>query len=545
MFDLIRNVDVNWWRIVPPLLTIVLAIATRKILISLLIGIFSGSIILACFDQLPLYKVAIDSVVNSWASYLQPTLLDSDKLHVFGFTLIMGAMIGLITVSGGMRGLVELIIPWANTRIKGQFATWVMGLAIFFDDYANMLLLGGTMRPLTDRLKISREKLAYLIDSTAAPVAGLALVSTWVAGEIGYVSDGIQAAGLNDWTAVQLFMFSLPYRFYALWALVFVALIALTGRDFGPMLKAEQKAFSADDLVEDTFESVDELEQSDVSTTARWYNAVLPIVVTLMVIVGWLYYTGYLAVIGDEKYVNGELELSLLNIFGNSASYSALLYGAIAGFMCAVLLILPQRILRIQQAGMGIYKGAKAMVPCLMILWFSGALASVTEGLETGPFLAETFLKNIPVWMLPTLVFALSAGIAFSTGTSWGTMAIVMPLAITTSVTLMGNVGLEIVINSQLLAAVVGSVLAGAIFGDHCSPISDTTILSSQSTQCDHIAHVRTQMPYALVVGLLAILIGTIPVGLGMNVYLSHMLGVATMFAVILLVGKKPDSSVH
>ncbi|PHR93464.1 MAG: sodium:proton antiporter [Blastopirellula sp.] len=539
MFDWIWNIDADWWRILPPLLTIVLAIATRRILISLLIGVFCGTVIIACFNHFPLNQIPFDSVVNSWVSYLQPTLLNPDKLQVFGFTLIMGAMVGLITVSGGMRGLVELIIPWANTRIKGQIATWVMGLAIFFDDYANMLLLGGTMRPLTDRLKISREKLAYLIDSTAAPVAGLALVSTWVAGEIGYVSDGMQAAGLEDWTAVELFMYSMPYRFYALWALVFVAIIAITGRDFGPMLKAERKAFLGDASAIDKNEKQDELEQADEVLNARWFNAVLPVFITLFVIVGWLYYTGYKTVVADE------LELSLLNIFGNSASYSALLYGAIAGFGSAVLLIVPQRILSEQQTVWGIYKGAKAMVPCLMILWFSGALASVTKDLETGQFLAETFLKDIPVWILPTLVFALSAGIAFSTGTSWGTMALVMPLAIATSVELMTGAGLAITLDSQLLSAVVGSVLAGAIFGDHCSPISDTTILSSQSTQCDHIAHVRTQMPYALVVGLLAMLLGTIPVGLGMNVYLSHLLGVAAMLAVILFFGKSPDSSTN
>ncbi|MGY8768104.1 MAG: Na+/H+ antiporter NhaC family protein [Pirellulales bacterium] len=536
------NTIEDWWRILPPLLTIVLAIATRRILISLLIGILSGCIILACFDPLSQTDVVFVSVKNSWVSYLQPTLLNSDKLHVFGFTLIMGAMVGLITASGGMRGLVELIIPWANTRIKGQFATWVMGLAIFFDDYANMLLLGGTMRPLTDRLKISREKLAYLIDSTAAPVAGLALVSTWVAGEIGYVADGIKDLGFEDGTAVQLFMYSMPYRFYALWALLFVAIIAITGRDFGPMLKAERKAFSGDSSERDESEEASELDQEDVSKNPRWYNAVVPVFITLTVIVGWLYYTGYQTVIADEK-----LKLTLLNIFGNSASYSALLYGAIAGLGSAMLLIIPQRILSKQQTVWGIYKGAKAMVPCLMILWFSGALALVVDkdNLKTGVFLAETFLNDIPIWVLPTLVFALSAGIAFSTGTSWGTMGLVMPLAITTSVELLTGAGQVVAIDSQLLAAVVGSVLAGAIFGDHCSPISDTTILSSQSTQCDHIAHVRTQMPYALVVGMLAMLLGTIPIGLGMSVYLSHLLGVVAMLSVIFLLGKKPDSSAN
>ncbi len=262
-----------------------LAIITRRIIASLLIGIFVGCLVLSHGDPLQ----ALEQLCSQ---HLWAKLIDSNTLHIFFFTMLMGVMVGVINRGAGMKGLVNAVAPIAHTRRRGQFATWVLGLFIFFDDYANTMLLGNTLKPLTDRLKISREKLAYLVDSTAAPVSGLALVSTWVAGEIGYVTDGIQnIEGTVNWNPFSLFVASIPYRFYVLWALAFVPMIALLGRDFGPMLRAERDRLLEDDAIE-----IDQIATDptapDPETPARWINAVIPILVTVAAVVWFLYSSG-------------------------------------------------------------------------------------------------------------------------------------------------------------------------------------------------------------------------------------------------------------
>ncbi|MCC9605971.1 hypothetical protein LOC68_20230 [Blastopirellula sp. JC732] len=516
----------GWISLIPPLTAIVLALTTRRILLSLFIGVVLGALLVR--DGNPItagYTLIVE--------YLGANLMNVDKLKAFAFTLSMGAMVGLITVTGGMRGLVERVLPWAQTRRGGQILISLLGLAIFFDDYANMLLLGGTTRPLADRLKISREKLAFLIDSTAAPVAGLALVSTWVAVEIDYIGEGLtdlpSTLGIEP---IQLFLTSIPYRFYPLWALLFVFLVAGLDRDFGPMLTAERKRLEEEPSDDQLFDAPQEI----AGITSHWLNAALPILTTVSMVTWWLYHSGSIAV------AEAKIEPTWANIFGNASSYDALIYGAVAGNAVALLMILPQSIVPPVKVFWGMIKGAIAMTPALAILWLSGALAATTSdkewGLGTGLYLAELTSGAIPLWLLPTVTFLVSGAMAFSTGTSWGTMGIVMPLAIPLTYNLM--VGADVSPEtSPLLAAVVGTVLAGAIFGDHCSPLSDTTILSSQSCGCNHIAHVNTQMPYAITVGVMTIVFGTIPVALGWPIWLSHLLGATALAAILVCLGKR------
>ncbi|TWT39128.1 Na+/H+ antiporter NhaC family protein [Blastopirellula retiformator] len=516
----------GWISLIPPLTAIVLALTTRRILISLFVGVVLGALLVR--DGNPIaagYTLVVE--------YLGANLMNTDKLKAFSFTLSMGAMVGLITITGGMRGLVERVLPWAQTRRGGQILISVLGLAIFFDDYANMLLLGGTTRSLADRLKISREKLAFLIDSTAAPVAGLALVSTWVAVEIDYIGEGLtnlpSDLGIEP---IQLFLTSIPYRFYPLWALLFVFLVAGLDRDYGPMLTAERKRLEEEPSDDQLFDA----PQETSGVTSHWLNAALPILTTVGMVTWWLYYSGSIAV------QQAGIEPTWANIFGKASSYDALIYGAIAGNAVALLMILPQRIVPPPKVFWGMLKGAIAMTPALAILWLSGALAATTSdkewGLGTGLYLADLTSGAIPLWLLPTVTFLVSAAMAFSTGTSWGTMGIVMPLAIPLTYNLM--VGAELSpTDSPLLAAVVGTVLAGAIFGDHCSPLSDTTILSSQSCGCNHIAHVNTQMPYAVTVGVLTIVLGTIPVAIGFPIWPCHLLGAIALVAILLCLGKR------
>ncbi|MHC2067937.1 Na+/H+ antiporter NhaC family protein [Bremerella sp. T1] len=530
----------GWLSLVPPLVAIALAILTRQTLISLLIGIISGAIILQDGN-------VFAGLWSTVADYLWPKLIAEDKLQVYTFTLLTGGMIGLVSASGGMRGLVNLIVPFANTRSKGQVTSWLMGLVIFIDDYANMLLLGGTLRQITDRLKISREKLAYIVDSTAAPVSGLAIVSTWVATEINYIEEGInQISGENKPDAFLLFLQSIPYRFYTLWALLLVPLVAVLKRDMGPMVKAEVTALTEPEIADETNPAADKLPQ-----TSSWLNAAIPIGVMLTVVIGFLYYTGFTTATEE-----GIADPSLLQIFGNGDSYISLLYGSAIGLMVAIVQIAPQRLLSAKQLGWAVLKGFWAMAPALFILWLAASLAAQTEpptideatgqmtlnGLNTAGYLEQILRANLSITFLPTIIFLIASAVAFSTGTSWGTMGILVPLSVSLTANMLTAGGQPLDVSDPILLTVVGSVLAGAIFGDHCSPISDTTILSSQSCGCNHVAHVRTQMPYALLGAVASIVAGTIPVALGLPVFFCHILGVGVLVGTLFLLGRNPET---
>ena len=512
--------------LLPPVVAIVLAILTRRVTVSLFAGIFIGALLLASGN--PITAVATTLETHLWAS-----LSDGDHLRVFVFTLLMGAMVGVMQQSGGMAAIVRGISPLARSRRGGQLTVWLLGLIVFFDDYANSLLLGNTMRPLTDRLKISREKLAYLVDSTAAPVSGLALISTWVAGEIGYVQDGFAdtpLAGTAD--AFAVFVATIPYRFYVLWALILVPLVAILGRDFGAMLRAERRAIAEPD-------NSSTATAKDPQRT-HWANAVLPILGVVVVTVVLIIVTGSNALAAE-----GVADQSVMQIFGNGNSYLSLVYGSLAGLLLAMLLgrlIAGLDWLTIREASM---KGAQQVGGALLILWLAWALSGLTkqEYLGTGHYLGDLLQSSLDVRLMPTLVFLLASVVAFSTGTSWGTMGILMPLVVPTVV---GMLAVDLTMASPdnpILIASIGSVLAGAIFGDHCSPISDTTVLSSQASGCDHMAHVRTQLPYALAVGAVSVTCGTLPVGFGAPVWILLPAGVTALAILLLVFGKGVEES--
>ena len=538
----------GWLSLLPSLIAIGLAIATRQVVISMLIGIFSGALITN--QGSPWGGIADTLELHLWQALIQ-----EERLRVFAFTLIMGAMIAVIQRSGGMRGLIEVVSPWASNRRRGQVATWFLGMLVFFDDYANTVLLGKTLQPLCDRLKISREKLAYLVDSTAAPVAGLAIISTWVAGEISFVQDGLNSLPNGDQVnAFSLFINSIPYRFYVLWALVFVFVIGISNRDFGPMLTAERKALS---------QNVPTLDDQIDDRITGWWNAVIPITLTVMCVLFLMIQSGYESLV-KEGTIEGA---TAWQIFGAANSYLALLWGSLAGLFVAIAMILLQRLLSFQQINEAMATGAKLMLSPLVVLWLASTLSSMTGNgtleivsdsggehypaqayrLYTGDYLAglitadgQESTPTLTAW-LPTIIFLLSAGISFSTGTSWGTMAIVMPIAIPLAYGAIAEPGSMNWQHNPIMISAVGSVLAGSIFGDHCSPISDTTVLSSQSCGCDHAAHVWTQIPYALSVAALSVVAGTLPIGFGVPVIYLLPLGMIAIVALIYLFGRPTD----
>ena len=502
----------GWLSVLPPVVAISLAIVTRRVLVSLFVGIFVGALIFAQRDPPTV-------LFHCFETFLWTSLVDESHLRVLTFTLLMGAMIGVVRHSGGLSQVVEVVMRFARTPRSAQLVAWLMGLLVFFDDYANTLLLGTTMRPLCDRLRVSREKLAYIVDSTAAPVAGLAMISTWVAGEIDYIETGLTGLAFAGGapTGFELFVTTIPYRFYVLYALLLVPMVALTGRDFRAMLASEKRTRATPNSNPQTIASNDEQLAG-----ARWFDAIIPICVTIAGVLYLLIETGQRA-IGDVP----DTERTWMQIFGAADAYSALVYGSLAGLVIALLLVTLRKRLSVRQAQDAALEGAGQMLPALAILWLSWSLSRVTstEFLGTGMVLGNLLNQAVSVAWLPTMVFLLAGGVSFCTGTSWGTMGILMPLVIQTAHKLILSETGSVAVDDPILTATIGSVLAGAIFGDHCSPISDTTVLSSQASGCNHIDHVRTQLPYAITAGIVAIVCGTLPIGYGAPVWVTLVAG--------------------
>lgn len=562
----------GWWSVIPPVLTIVLAISTRRVVPSLLLGIVAGTLILnfaprnvaepqpaatAAADTKPAEATATETsateapaeaatkgtlaswIVELFEGHLWHNLADGDHLRVLFFTVILGMQISLIHACGGMEAIVKWLSPLARGRRSGQVLTYVLGLIIFIDDYANTLLLGSTMRPVTDRLKISREKLSFIVDSTAAPVSGLALVSTWVATEISAIASGFENVGHQlGGEAFTIFVETIPSRFYVIFMLIFVFLIAFLNRDFGSMLTAERKA-----LVEPPGKPHGDIDHVEVKKGSVWH-AFLPIGITLLVVFTLLIQTGLAG--SDIEQLNALTGWKYwATLFGNGNSYIALLYGSLAGLVTIILMSQFGRLLNASEIQKGLVSGFLHVLPALVILWLAWTLSRLAgkDFLGTGTYLANLISDKVSLGWMPTITFVLACGIAFSTGTSWGTMSLVIPLTIQTLWAMLGDMDPAAKVHDPIMVASIGSVLAGAIFGDHCSPISDTTVLSARASDCDLIAHARTQMPYALAVAGISILCGTLPLGFGAPAWLLLILGTIAMIAVVFLVGKKVEAT--
>ncbi len=539
----------------PPVIAVVMAIATRRILLSILVGLFAGALLTTDGDPLR-------ALIDLGEVHLWPTFIEPSKLRLFAFTMAMGATIGLINAAGGMLGLVGLLTPLAKGPRSAQLTGWFMGLLVFFDDYANTLLLGGALRPVFDRLKISREKLAYVVDSTAAPVAGLAVVSTWVAVELSYIEEGLAnltTAVPDDVSAFSLFIACLPYRFYVIQALVFVPLIALLGRDFGPMLAAERAAKERPDD-----ELLDESDLAGAPKPSHWSNAVLPLGLTLLVVIILLWTTGVASL--GEKYDPAAPALEKFrDVFGAADSGLALMYAGLAGLAAAIGMVRWKNLLPPPEVSQALVRGVLTVLPAVAILWLAGAMSRMTGNrdvdgaptttpyefastrLYTGEYLTQQLLGTDGAppsatlkALLPTGIFLLSAVVAFCTGTSFGTMGLMVPMVVPIAYVAAADGGADNPTAAALFLASLGSVLAGAIFGDHCSPISDTTILSSIASRCDHMAHVRTQLPYAMIVAAIVVLLGTLPLALGVNVWALLALQSAALAGIVWMLGEKP-----
>ena len=521
-----------WMSILPPLVAIVMALLIKEVISSLFVGILTGTFLMALYGGASPASALGGGLLRVVDTYVVGSLFDADHVTIIVFTLIIGGMVRIITANGGMQGVVNWLSRRARGARSGQLMTFLMDLCIFFDDYSNTLVVGNTMRPIADKLKVSREKLAYIVDSTSAPVVAVAFVTTWIGAELSYIQDGINAIGLES-SAYSVFFHSLAYSFYPFLTLGFVLMIILSGRDFGPMLKAERKARLA---------SAMETEMTNsVSKPAHIIDALIPLLVLIFGTIIGLVATGYDASIWNESGTGFFSKLSAT--IGAANSYKALLWASLASLLTAIVMTLLRGNLTFVKIMEEMVEGFKSMFNAVLILTMAWSIALVTKDMHTAEFVSQLLVQwSLSPMVVPVLTFVLAALIGFSTGTSWGTMAILYPLILPSSWLLCQEQGLSVEASMPLFYNVVASVLAGSVMGDHCSPISDTTIMSSLASSCNHMQHVRTQMPYALTVGGVAVLIGVLPTALGLPSWVAFLMGFVVLGLIVRLAGKKIET---
>lgn len=473
------------WTLLPPLVAIVLCFLTKRVLVSLFLGILTGGIILSGGNPFAGIAYSLDTIIGS--------ICDDWNARLLLFNLFMGAGVAFIWKLGGSKALTQ----WAKTKIKSRksagVGAWLLGIIVFFNDYVNAAIVGNVFRDIYDEHKLSTERLSYILDSTAAPVATF-FISDWIAYQIGMIKSGIDAAGIETVEAFPAYIHSIPLNLYCIFAVLLVGILAISGKDFGPMLKAEHRAVTEGKVVRDGASPMMDVgyelgEPKDVKPMILTFF--LPIIVLVGVTLFGFWWTGRP---GD----------SIMEILGNSDPAKALLWGAFAMTLVGIFMALGQKIMNLKETMDTFLDGFKLMLLACSILVLAWSLGTVTGDMNLADYIITLIGDSISFAMLPIIIFLFGMFISFSTGTSWGTMAILTPIAIPLAYKVTGDANLAVVM--------AGVVFSGAIFGDHCSPISDTTVLASIFAGADHIDHVTTQLPYALtaagVAGVMYIIFG-------------------------------------
>ena len=525
--------------LLPPLVAIGLAFITKETILSLFLGVFVGEFML-CVNDLNIISTIINAFLQLGAQVIS-CMADPWNAGIILQCLLIGGVIQLVTKMGGAKALADAFAKRANTPRKAQLFTWMLGLCVFFDDYANSLIVGPIMRPVMDKLKVSRQKLAFVVDATAAPVAGIAIISTWIGLEISLIAAGFKSVGATNITGFGIFLQTIPYRFYNIFILIFIVISALTLYEFGPMKKAEQEARKRTEI-EKVAEApgFDEVKPVEGIKLSVW-NAIIPIGTLIVGALLAFYWSGYTAILGGQDQALIKLmktaPLSFKGVFealSASDASVALFQAALLASIVAIVMAVGEQILSIEDAISEWIGGMKTIVITGVILLLAWSLGGVIGEIGTADYLVGVLSGSIPQFIVPTLVFVLGALISFATGTAYGTMSILMPLAIPLGWAVStGDMNFTIVCTS--------GVLTGAIFGDHCSPISDTTILSSMGTSCNHIDHVQTQIYYAVFVACIAIFIGYIPAAFGVPWFVCIPAGIVVMFVGLKILGEKVD----
>jgi Na+/H+ antiporter NhaC len=516
----------------PSVVAVGLAFATREIYSALFLGAFAGTVLLAEGD-------IASAFIDLFADHLVPPLTSRWNVCALAFSLMMGGFIALLNRAGGMQAMAARLLGSGDSKRRAGLGVFGMGWLVFFDGLANCMLVGRTMRPVTDRAGLSRAKLAFIVDSTASPIAAFALISTWIAFELTLIQNGFAAFGENEFgdagrfahlSSYEILVRTLPYRFYNYFLLLIVFLTIWLGRDIGPMWEAEAavKAERGGDRDEDT------AEDKDASSHRKIGLTLLPLGLLIVGVFGGLYVSGLSKL---EEWPPGALARTI-QAFGKADAdlvfVTATAFASLAAM--ATLRFCSGR--DSDESPMTIYlEGMKEMFLPVLILVFAFTLGSVIRELKTAEWLTGALRGGFPAAALPAVVFLIAALMSFSVGTSWGTMGILMPLCIPVACALTGLEGGGV--PGPVVISTIGAVLAGAVFGDHCSPISDTTIVSAFASGCDAIEHVRTQIPYALLAAGIAVTLGYGLTGLGLNPFIALALGGGTCWATIRFWGRK------
>ncbi|HDT11174.1 MAG TPA: Na+/H+ antiporter NhaC family protein, partial [bacterium] len=519
--------------LLPPVIAIGLAFVTKQVLISLFCGVWCGAVISLIRDNVSPAGAVVSGFFRVADNYAVKGMTDESHIMIILFSLMIGGMIGIITASGGMHGIVNQFSKKTDTGVKAQILAWASGLIIFFDDYANTLIVGNSIRPLTDKYKVSREKLSFIIDSTTAPVASVAILSTWIGYEIGLIGDALKATGV-DLDPYSVFIYSLPYRFYALLLLGFIPVYILLKRDFGPMLKAEKRSQKSSGVEENYSDNTDfSVFKIPPENKCKWYTAAIPVIVLIIMTFGGVFLSGYLSFEGENW--------SLREIIGASDPFKVLIWGSLSASVVAGIAMILSGTGNLTEVVSAWIEGVKSMVTAMIILVLAWALSSVVIELKTAEYILFLLSDTLPYRILPGLVFLTASVTSFATGTSWGTMALLFPTTIPLAIPLALAGGVQAGEIHSYIYCVTGAILTGAIFGDHCSPISDTTIMASMSCRVSHIEHVRTQMPYAIVIGAISFFIGYLPAGFMINPFILLIPQFAGTYLIFRYIGKKVE----
>ncbi|MBQ6820220.1 MAG: Na+/H+ antiporter NhaC family protein [Clostridium sp.] len=528
--------------LIPPIVAIVLAFLTKNVIISLFIGTLSGTFLVSLVDT-----SFLQALLNSFFDFVSRvlnSLADPWNAGIILQVLVIGGVIHLVAKMGGAKAVAEALAKRAKTAKSTQLVTLLLGLAVFFDDYANSLIVGPIMKPVADKMKISRERLAFIIDATAAPIAGLAIVSTWIGLEVGLINDAFINGVGQQVDAFGVFLQTIPYRFYNILIIFFVFITSFLLKDFGPMYKAEIEARRRDinkNINEEKDSNIDhsELEPKEGVKISIW-NAIIPIGVLVVTALICFYYSGYTIIMGGEDIAlqqmiaNSPMSFaSIQEAFSAADASVALFQSALIASIVAIALGVGRKIFTLSEAIETWVDGMKPLIITGVILLLAWSLSSVIKDLGTAKYLVSLLSGTLPNFLLPSLIFILGSIISFATGTAYGTMGILMPLAIPLAYSMDPNMSYVIVS--------ISAVLTGAIFGDHCSPISDTTILSSMGAGCNHISHVSTQMWYALFVAVITIVFGYIPAGFGIQWYIVLPISLLAIFIGVQVLGKKVE----
>ena len=502
----------SFWSLVPPIIAILLALITKEVYSSLFIGILAGGVIYSGFN----FET---TVVHVFKEGFIDTVADSYNIGIIIFLVLLGALVSMMNKTGGSAAFGRWATKHIKTRLGAQLATIALGVLIFIDDYFNCLTVGSVMRPVTDKQNISRAKLAYLIDATAAPICIIAPISSWAAAVAGF------AKGAGAESGMSLFIQAIPFNFYALLTIVMMVFISVSKFDYGPMKKVEANAIGGN-----IFTAGEEYanEKEEVNEKGKLWDLVIPVIMLIVCCVIGMIYSGGFFTEGEDGYRN------FITSFSNSDASVGLVYGSFVAIILSVIYFLCRRVISFKNCMEAIPEGFKAMVPAILILVCAWTLKSMTDSLGAKVFISQLIEGSAGGFklFLPAIIFLIAVGLSFATGTSWGTFGILIPIVLSVFSGSSGNI--------TIIA--VSACMAGAVCGDHCSPISDTTIMASAGAQCNHINHVSTQLPYALTVAGVSF-VSYILAGFIQNAWIvlpiSIVLMIATLSVVKLCTSKK------